>query len=81
MTRAAATAYAISLAREHIGDYVPDADVTYATARVQATAMGGGVRLVVTLTVVVDGPDDPAKSVPPVPSGDFAIDDDGGGSL
>ena len=28
MTRAAATAYAISLAREHLGDYVPTADVT-----------------------------------------------------
>ncbi len=76
MTRAAATAYAIGLAREHIGDYVPDADVTYATARVQATAMGGGVRLVVTLTVVVDDPDAPVDEAPAWPSGDFAIGDD-----
>lgn len=81
MTRAAATAYAISLAREHLGDYVPTADVTLTTSREPTTALGCGVRLVVTLTVVVDGPDDPAKSVPPVPSGDFAIGDDRGGSL
>jgi hypothetical protein len=51
MTRAAATAYAISLAREHLGDYVPTADVTLTTSREPTTAIGGGVRLVVTLTV------------------------------
>jgi hypothetical protein len=57
MTRAAATAYAISLAREHLGDYVPTADVTLTTSREPTTAMGGRVQLVVTLTVVVDDPD------------------------
>lgn len=76
MTRTAATAYAISLAREHLGDYVPTADVTLTTSREPTTAIGGGVRLVVTLTVVVDDPDEAAESLPPVPSGDFAIGDD-----
>lgn len=59
MTRAAATAYAIGLAREHLGDYVPTADVTLTTSREPTTALGGGVRLVVVLTVVVDDPDAP----------------------
>jgi len=68
MTRAAATAYAISLAREHLGDYVPTADVTLTTSREPTTAMGGGVRLVVTLTVVVDDPDAPATEHPAIPS-------------
>ncbi len=81
MTRAAATAYAISLAREHLGDYVPTADVTLTTSREPTTAMGGGVRLVVTLTVVVDDPDEQAVTLPSVPSGDFAIGDDRGGAL
>ena len=36
MTRAAATAYAISLAREHLGDYVPTADVTLTNSRERA---------------------------------------------
>ena len=63
MTRAAATAYAISLAREHLGDYVPTADVTLTTSREPTTAMGGSSRLVVTLTIVVDDPDEPAASV------------------
>lgn len=76
MTRAAATAYAISLAREHLGDYVPTADVTLTTSREPTTAMGGGVRLVVTMTVVVDDPDAPVDEAPTWPSGDFAIGDD-----
>ena len=76
MTRAAATAYAISLAREHLGDYVPTADVTLTTSREPTTALGCGVRLVVTLTVVVDDPDEAAESQPVMPSGDFAIGDD-----
>ena len=62
MTRAAATAYAISLAREHLGDYVPTADVTLTASREPTTALGG-VRLVVTLTVVVDDPDAAAEAV------------------
>ena len=81
MTRAAATAYAISLAREHLGDYVPTADVTLTTSREPTTAIGGGVRLVVTLTVVVDDPDAAAETQQAVPSGDFAIGDDRGGAL
>ncbi len=79
MTRAAATAYAISLAREHLGDYVPTADVTLTTSREPRTAMGGGVRLVVTLTVVVDDPDEPVDEAPTWPPGDFAIGDDRSG--
>ena len=79
MTRAAATAYAIGLAREHLGDYVPTAYVTLTTSREPTTSMGGGVRLVVTLTVVVDDPDAAAEAAPPVTSGDFAIGDDRGG--
>ena len=79
MTRAAATAYAIGLAREHLGDYVPTADVTLTTSRGLTTAMGGRVQLVVTLTVVVDNPDAPAETQQAVPSGDFAIGDDRGG--
>ena len=79
MTRAAATAYAISLAREHLGDYVPTADVTLTTSREPTTAMGGSSRLVVTLTIVVDDPDAAAESLPSVPSDDFAIGDDRGG--
>jgi len=63
VTRAAATAYAISLAREHLGDYVPTADVTLTTSREPTTAIGCGVRLVVTLTVVVDDPDAAAEAV------------------
>ncbi len=63
MTRAAATAYAISLAREHLGDYVPTADVTLTTSREPTTAMGGSSRLVVTLTIVVDDPDAAAEAV------------------
>lgn len=63
MTRAAAVARAIGLAREHLGDYVPTATVTHAASREPRTAMGGGVRLVVTLTVVVDDPDAAAESV------------------
>ena len=70
MTRAAAAAYAISLAREHLGDYVPTADVTLTTSRGLTTAMGGRVQLVVTLTVVVDDPDAAAEAAPSVPSGD-----------
>ena len=70
MTRAAATAYAISLAREHLGDYVPTANVTLTTSRGLTTAMGGRVQLVVTLTVVVDDPDAAAEAAPSVPSGD-----------
>lgn len=81
MTRAAATAYAISLAREHLGDYVPTADVTLTSSREPTTALGGGVRLVVTLTVVVDDPDAAAEAAQSVPSGDFAIGDDRGGPL
>ena len=81
MTRAAATAYAIGLAREHLGDYVPTADVTLTTSRGLTTAMGGRVQLVVVLTVVVDDPDAAAEVIPPVQSGDFAIGDDGGGAL
>ncbi len=76
MTRAAAVARAIGLAREHIADYVPTADVVLATSREHKTAMGGGVRLVVTLTVVVDDPDAPVDEAPTWPSGDFAIGDD-----
>ena len=76
MTRAAATAYAISLAREHLGDYVPTADVTLTTSREPKTALGGCVRLVVTLTVVVDDPDAPIDEALTWPSGDFAIGDD-----
>lgn len=76
MTRAAATAYAISLAREHLADYVPTADVVLATSREPKTALGGGVRLVVTLTVVVDDPDAPVDEALTWPSGDFAIGDD-----
>ena len=72
MTRAAATAYAISLAREHLGDYVPTADVTLTTSRGLTTAMGGRVQLVVVLTVVVDDPDAPSTEHPAIPSG---IDD------
>ena len=72
MTRAAATAYAISLARKHLGDYVPTADVTLTTSREPTTALGGGVRLVVVLTVVVDDPDAPSTEHPAIPSG---IDD------
>ncbi len=68
MTRAAATAYAIGLAREHLGDYVPTADVTLTTSREPTTALGGGVRLVVTLTVVVDDPDALAAEQPAIPS-------------
>ena len=63
MTRAAATAYAISLAREHLGDYVPTADVTLTNSREPTTAMGGSSRLVVTLTIVVDDPDAAAEAV------------------
>ena len=63
MTRTAATAYAISLAREHLGDYVPTADVTLTTSRGRTTAMGGRVQLVVVLTVVVDDPDAAAEAV------------------
>ncbi len=70
MTRAAAVARAIGLAREHIADYVPTADVVHATSREPRTAMGGGVRLVVTLTVVVDDPDAEDDALPPVPSVD-----------
>jgi len=70
MTRAAATAYAISLARERLGDYVPTANVTLTTSRGLTTAMGGRVQLVVTLTVVVDDPDAAAEAAPSVPSGD-----------
>ncbi len=70
MTRASATAYAISLAREHLGDYVPTANVTLTTSRGLTTAMGGRVQLVVTLTVVVDDPDAAAVAAPSVPSGD-----------
>jgi len=70
MTRATATAYAISLAREHLGDYVPTANVTLTTSRGLTTAMGGRVQLVVTLTVVVDDPDAAAEAAPSVPSGD-----------
>ena len=81
MTRAAAAAYAISLAREHLGDYVPTADVTLTTSREPTTALGCGVRLVVTLTVVVDDPDAAAGPLPVMPSGDFAIGDDRGGAL
>ncbi len=66
MTRAAATAYAISLAREHLGDYVPTADVTMTASREPTTALGVGVRLVVTLTVVVDDPDAQAAEQPAV---------------
>ena len=73
MTRAAATAYAISLAREHLGDYVPTADVTLTTSREPTTALGGGVRLVVTLTVVVDDPDAQAAEQPAIPSDVDAI--------
>ncbi len=76
MTRAAAVARAIGLAREHIADYVPTADVVLATSREPRTAMGGGVRFVVTLTVVVDDPDAPVDESPTWPSGDFAIGDD-----
>lgn len=76
MTRASATAYAISLAREHLGDYVPTANVTLTTSRGLTTAMGGRVQLVVTLTVVVDEPDEPIDEAPTWPSGDFAIGDD-----
>lgn len=79
MTRAAATAYAIGLAREHLGDYVPTADVTLTNSRGLTTAMGGRVQLVVVLTVVVDDPDAAAESLPSVPSDDFAIGDDRGG--
>ncbi len=76
MTRAAAVARAIGLAREHLADYVSTADVVLATSREPKTAMGGGVRLVVTLTVVVDDPDAPVDESPTWPSGDFAIGDD-----
>lgn len=76
MTRAAAVSRAIGLAREHIADYVPTADVVLATSRELKTALGGGVRLVVTLTVVVDEPDEPVDEAPTWPSGDFAIGDD-----
>ena len=76
MNRAEATARAIGFAREHIGDYVPTADVVHATSREPRTALGGGVRLVVTLTVVVDDPDAPIDEAPTWPSGDFAIGDD-----
>lgn len=72
MTRAAAVARAIGLAREHLADYVPTADVVLATSREPKTALGGCVRLVVTLTVVVDEPD-------AGDSGDFAIGDDRSG--
>lgn len=76
LTRAEGLARAIGLAREHLGDYVPTADVTLTTSREPRTAMGGGVRLVVTLTVVVDDPDAPIDEAPTWPSGDFAIGDD-----
>lgn len=66
----------IGLAREHLADYVPTADVVLATSREPKTALGGGVRLVVTLTVVVDDPDAPVDESPTWPSGDFAIGDD-----
>ena len=66
----------IGLAREHLADYVPTADVVLATSREPTTAMGGGVRLVVTLTVAVDDPDAEAEAAPSIPSGDFAIGDD-----
>lgn len=79
MTRAAAVARAIGLAREHLADYVPTADVVLATSREPKTALGGGVRLVVTLTVVVDEPDEPIDEAPTWPSGDFAIGDDRSG--
>lgn len=59
MTRAYAVDYAISLAREHLADYVRDASIKVDRSREPRTAMGGGVRLVVTLTVVVDDPDAP----------------------
>lgn len=76
MTRAAAVARAISLAREHIGDYVRNASIKVDRSREPKTALGGGVRLVVTLTVVVDDPDAPVDEAPAWPSGDFAIGDD-----
>lgn len=76
MTRAAAVARAIGLAREHLADYVPTAAVVHATSREPRTAIGGDVRLVVTLTVVVDDPDAPIDEVQSWPSGDFAIGDD-----
>ena len=56
--------------------YRPTADVTLTTSREPRTAMGGGVRLVVTLTVVVDEPDEAIGEAPTWPSGDFAIWDD-----
>ena len=64
MNRAEATARAIGLAREHIADYVPDAEVTLLSTREQTcpALSAGRVRLVVTLTVIVDEPDAEAKS-------------------
>lgn len=64
MNRADATARAIGFAREHIADYVPDAEVTLSTTREQTcpALSAGRVRLVVTLTVIVDEPDAEAKS-------------------
>lgn len=76
MTRAAAVARAIGLAREHIADYVRDASIKVDRSREPKTALGGGARLVVTLTVVVDDPDAPIDETAAWISGDFAIGDD-----
>lgn len=64
MNRAEATARAIGFAREHLADYVPDAEVTMLSTREQTcpALSAGRVRLVVVLTVVVDGPDAEVKS-------------------
>ena len=59
ITRAETVAFAIGLAREHLADYLPGADVTVTTTRgPQIAATGTGSRLTVTVTIVDDDPEE-----------------------
>lgn len=58
-TRAAVVAFAVGLAREHLADHLPGADVTVTTTRgPKIAATGTGSRLTVTVTIVVDDPEE-----------------------
>lgn len=60
-TRAEVVAFAVGLAREHLADYLPGADVAVVPTRgPKIAATGTGSRLTVTVTIDVDDPEESA---------------------